>query len=175
MLILVVGGAASGKSEYAESLVLRGPLPRFYVATMQIWDAECAARVQRHRAMRAQKHFETLECPLALEQLRLPYPGGTVLLEDLGNLVANELYSPAGAGKNAAETVLRGVERLAARCGQLVIVGNEVFSGGAEYAGDTERYLQALAQCQNALAAQADAVFRVVCGVPVYYKGGRAL
>ena len=47
MLTLVIGGAASGKSAYAESLCLRAPLPRTYLATMQVWDAECAARVSR--------------------------------------------------------------------------------------------------------------------------------
>ena len=52
MLTLVIGGAASGKSEYAESLVLRSTLPRYYLATMQVWDAECAARVEKHRRMR---------------------------------------------------------------------------------------------------------------------------
>ena len=46
MLTLVLGGAASGKSEYAESLVLRSTLPRYYLATMQVWDAECAAQHQ---------------------------------------------------------------------------------------------------------------------------------
>ena len=63
MLTLVLGGAASGKSAYAESLVLKTGLPRYYLATMQVWDAECAARVEKHRKMRAQKQFETLECP----------------------------------------------------------------------------------------------------------------
>ena len=72
MLTLVLGGAASGKSEYAESLVLRTTGPRWYLATMQIWDAECAARVEKHRKMRAAKQFETVECPLHLEKLRLP-------------------------------------------------------------------------------------------------------
>ena len=61
MLTLVIGGAASGKSEYAESLVLRSTLPRYYLATMQVWDAECAARVEKHRRMRAAKQFETVE------------------------------------------------------------------------------------------------------------------
>ena len=104
MLTLVLGGAASGKSAYAESLVLKTGLPRYYLATMQVWDAECAARVEKHRKMRAQKQFETLECPLHLDRLVLP-GRGTVLLEDLGNLVANELYSPGGAGKHTAEAV----------------------------------------------------------------------
>ena len=136
MLMLVLGGAASGKSAYAESLVLKTGLPRYYLATMQVWDAECAARVEKHRKMRAQKQFETLECPLHLDRLALP-GRGTVLLEDLGNLVANELYSPGGAGKHTAEAVLAGLERLAAGCDNLIVVSNEVFSGGADYAGDT--------------------------------------
>ena len=171
MLTLVVGGAASGKSEYAERLVLQTALPRYYLATMQVWDAECAARVEKHRRMRAEKQFETLECPLHLGTVRLP-ARGTALLEDLGNLTANELYDPAGAGEAAASAILDGLGRLAAQCEHLVIVSNEVFSGGADYAGDTDRYLNALAQVNNALAARADAVVRVVCGIPVYYKGG---
>ena len=170
MLTLVLGGAASGKSEYAEALVLRSALPRYYLATMQVWDAECAARVEKHRKMRAAKQFETIECPLHLETVRLPCRG-TALLEDLGNLTANELYDPAGAGDAAAEHILQGLDSLAAQCENLIVVSNEVFSGGADYAGDTDRYLLALAQVNNALAARADAVVRVVCGVPVYYKG----
>ena len=70
-----------------------------------------------------------------------------------------------------AAGILQGLDALAAQCENLVIVSNEVFSGGADYAGDTDRYLLALAQVNNALAARADAVVRVVCGIPVYYKG----
>lgn len=170
MLTLVLGGAASGKSEYAESLVLKTALPRYYLATMQVWDAECAARVEKHRKMRAAKQFETVECPLHLDAVRLP-ARGTALLEDLGNLAANELYDPTGAGENAAAAILRGLDLLAAQCEHLIVVSNEVFSGGADYEGDTDRYLRALAQVSNAFAARADNVVRVVCGVPVYYKG----
>ena len=170
MLTLVIGGAASGKSEYAESLVLQTTGPRFYLATMQVWDAECAARVEKHRRMRAEKRFETVECPLHLDAVRLP-ARGTALLEDLGNLTANELYDPAGAGEQAAGAILAGLDSLAAQCENLIVVSNEVFSGGADYAGDTERYLLALARVNNAFAARADRVVRVVCGIPVYYKG----
>ena len=45
MLTLVIGGAASGKSAYAEHLAVQSGGPRYYLATMQVWDAECAARV----------------------------------------------------------------------------------------------------------------------------------
>ena len=170
MLTLVLGGAASGKSEYAEGLVLKTALPRYYLATMQMWDAECAARVEKHRKMRAAKQFETVECPLHLENVCLP-ARGTALLEDLGNLTANELYDPDGAGKDTASAILDGLSKLAGQCEHLIVVSNEVFSGGADYAGDTDLYLKALAQVNNAFAARADNVVRVVCGIPVYYKG----
>ena len=88
MLTLVIGGAASGKSAYAEHLAVQSGGPRYYLATMQVWDAECATRVAKHRAMRAQKQFSTVECPQNLHLVRLPQQG-TALLEDLGNLAAN--------------------------------------------------------------------------------------
>ena len=72
MLTLVVGGSASGKSAFAERLAVQSGLPRFYVATMRVWDAESEKRVARHRAMRREKRFETLECPLHLEKLDMP-------------------------------------------------------------------------------------------------------
>ena len=103
MLTLVLGGAASGKSGYAESLVLKTALPRYYIATMQVWDAECAARVEKHRKMRAAKQFETVECPLHLENIRLP-ARAPALLEDLGNLT--ETAKPAGAPAPLSETAL---------------------------------------------------------------------
>ena len=157
MLTLVIGGAASGKSAYAEHLAVQNGGPRYYLATMQVWDTECAARVAKHRAMRAQKQFATVECPQNL------------------HLAANELYRPDGSclpPKQAAEKMLAGIEAIAAQCNHLIIVSNEVFSGGADYAGETDLYLQALAMVNNAVAAKADAVCRVVCGLPVYYKGG---
>ena len=168
MLTLVIGGAASGKSAYAESLLLRsGAKTRVYLATMEARGAEAAARVARHRAMRRDKGFVTVERLTDLAHLTLP-PSSAVLLEDLGNLCANELFSPHGGGTDAAE---RGVAHLRARCRDLVIVSNEVFAGGADYAGETARWLSALAYLHRALAREADAVCEVCCGIPTYYKG----
>ena len=82
MLTLVLGGAASGKSAYAEHLAVQSGGPRYYLATMQVWDAECAARVAKHRAMRAQKQFATVECPQNLHLVRLPQQGTALLEED---------------------------------------------------------------------------------------------
>ena len=60
-------------------------------------DAECRARIEKHRRQRAGKGFVTIERGVDLAGLALP-ARGDVLLEDLGNLTANEPYSPAGAG-----------------------------------------------------------------------------
>lgn len=96
-----------------------------------------------------------------------------VLLECVSNLVANELYSPDGAGDGCEESIRRGIYSLKSQCQELVIVSNEVFSGGSDYAGDTGRYLRVLAQVNRMLAQEADTVYEVVCGVPVCHKGGR--
>ena len=173
MFTLVIGGAASGKSEYAEGVVLAdGDIPRYYVATMEPSDRECRARIARHRQMRAEKRFETLECYTNLAGLRLP-ERGIVLLECLGNLTANELYSPAGAGTEAGalRAVTEGVNALLAQCAELVAVSNEVFAGGSCYADETGGYLRTLAAVHRVLACRADRVCEVVCGLPQYYKG----
>ena len=64
MLILVTGGSASGKSEYAEQCITmlhKGKNTLLYLATMQPYGEEGAARVEKHRKQRAQRHFDTLE------------------------------------------------------------------------------------------------------------------
>lgn len=174
MFTLVIGGAASGKSEYAESLITGSEhLPRYYIATMEPLDLECRARIEKHRKMRAEKQFLTIECYTGLSALRLP-ERGSVLLECLGNLVANEIYSPAGAGteQGALKAAAEGVEALLAQCRDLVVVSSEVFSAGERYAPGTDVYLRTLAGVHRALAQRADRVCEVVCGLPQYYKGG---
>lgn len=172
MLSLIVGGAASGKSEGAEALVLRSPaVPRIYIATMQVWDEESRLRVQKHRAMRAQKQFDTLEAPTGLLAAaeKVP-PGACVLLEDLTNLCANEMFSPEGTRAEAFDAILAGVQALAAQCEDLVIVGGELTSGGAEYERETLEYLKTLARLNNTIAAMADCVYEAAAGVMIRHK-----
>ena len=167
MFAMIIGGSASGKSALAERWAASLPLPRIYLAAMQVLDEESRARVERHRAMRAGKGFETIEAPTALWNTDLP-AGATVLLEDLSNLLANEMFSPEGGGSEAA---LHGVQSLLARCDNLILVTNEVFSGGADHAGGTEDWLAELAWLNRTLAAEADTVAEVVCGLPNILKG----
>ena len=173
MFTLIIGGSASGKSEFAESLILASPhRPRLYIATMEPFDDECRARIAKHRRMRAEKQFETIECYTSLSGLRLA-DGGCVLLECLGNLAANELYSPAGAGtgEGALHAILSGADALLKQCDDLAVVSNETFTGGNRYAGETDDYLHLLADANRALARRADRVCEVICGLPQFYKG----
>ena len=171
MLSLVVGGAASGKSAYAEALVLGLEGQRVYVATMEPWDEECVARIARHRERRAGFGFETLECPRDLCGLEVR-AHANVLLDCMGNLLANELYAPHEQGDvaqrapQAVERVVAGVRRLASQCKNLTIVSNEVCVAGTAYEGDTLPYLQALARVNRMVAAEADFVCEVVAGLP---------
>ena len=172
MTVLVCGGAASGKSACAEELLckLSGDAPRVYLATMRPFDTEAAARIEKHRAQRAGRDFDTVECYVNLSSAPVP-PEAAVLLEDIGNLCANELFDPEGSGDGAADAVVRGVEALRRRCRVLVIVSNEAASGGADYLGDTLKYLRVLGEVNRRIAALSDAVCEVVCGIADYYKG----
>ena len=169
MFTLIVGGAASGKSEYAERLAVAAPAARrFYIATMQPWGEETRQRITRHRAMRAGKGFATLECPVDLKGAGVP-EGCALLLEDLTNLAANEWFGVGRAG--AEQRVRSGLNRIKDRAALAVVVANELFSDGIEYDKETADYLSCLARLNRAAAQMADRVYEVVCGIPVRWKG----
>lgn len=165
MFTLITGGSASGKSAFAEEHVLKLSGRRIYLATMAPFGAE--DRIEKHRLQRAGKGFTTVERPINLSGLSL-LTDANVLLECLGNLTANELYSPQGGGPDA---VLAGMDRLLFQCTHLTVVTNEVCSGGTDYVGDTLTYMKELAHINRILAARADLAVEVVCGLPNVLKG----
>lgn len=171
MLALVLGGAASGKSEFAEQLAMCMAAERYYIATMQVYDAESERRVQRHRAMRRDKGFATVERTLALDGLKIAHTNGVALLECASTLVGNELCLPGGAGETTAEAIFAGVQSLLAQGLSLVVVSNDVFGEGGEHTPEMTTYLQHLGRLNCQIAALADVVTEVVCGLPVYHKG----
>lgn len=170
MFHLITGGSGSGKSAYAEAQIVSfGPAERIYIATMYPFDAESRQRISRHRAMRAQKAFETVECYTGLETVRVP-AGSSVLLECMSNLTANEMFQPQGAGARAAERIMDGVRSLRAQCANLVVVTNEIFSDGICYEEETKRYQRFLGEINRRMAREADAVTEVVYGIPIAVK-----
>ena len=168
MLILVTGGSASGKSAFAESLCLSCS-PRFYLACMQPFGPEGEARIRRHRALRKDKGFCTVERYSDLVSLSLP-ARGCVLLEDVVNLAANEMFS-SEPPRDPFDAVLRGVDAISAQCDRLVVVTDEIGCDGTVYDPATTAYLAALGAINRALSARADTVIETVAGIPILLKG----
>lgn len=170
MLALITGGSGSGKSAWAEGLVMAlCPGEKIYWATMAPGGAEADKRIARHRSLRAGKGFSTLERPGIPTPEEIP-AGSTVLLEDLSNLLANLLFSPEPP-TDPVSAVLEGLNTLLPRCGHLIIVSNEIFSDGRSYDPDTTAFVTALAALNRELAQRADLVAEVVCGLPLVLKG----
>lgn len=167
MILLLTGGSGCGKSTYAERIIEALPKKnRVYIATMQVFDEESVRRVERHRAQRAHMDFVTLECPKDLGSAKIA-AGSTVLLEDLPNLLANEMFDGG-----MPERILPQLTALCRSCENLVIVTNDVHSDGMRYEGPTLRYQRLLAELNCGAAALADSVAEVVYSIPVYLKGG---
>ncbi|MDY3249114.1 MAG: bifunctional adenosylcobinamide kinase/adenosylcobinamide-phosphate guanylyltransferase [Candidatus Choladocola sp.] len=170
MMHLITGGSGSGKSAYAEEQVINsGPGKRVYIATMIPWGEEGRQRVERHRRLRQEKQFETIECYTALAKAKIP-PESTVLLECMSNLVANEMFEPEGAHEATVDAVMEGILHLRQQADKLLIVTNEIFSDGLEYDPDTMRYLSYLGAVNQRLAQEADCVTEVVYGIPLELK-----
>ena len=173
MTALILGGAASGKSRYGERLACA--LPRqgelIYLATMEPFGEEAAARIRRHRDQRAGKGFRTVEWGRNLADCSLP-EGGTVLLEDLGNLAANELFAAGEPDlEGAYGRIWAGLLSLQARAEHLVLISGDLHRDGETYSRETQCYLDLMARLHRDLAARADQVIEVVCGLPVVWKG----
>ena len=166
MIVLVTGGSGSGKSTWAEKLVSTLPQEnRIYIATMQVYDEESVRRVERHRAQRADMGFYTIECEKNLASADVP-EGSTVLLEDLVNLMANEMFDGGDV-----QRIVPGLRELSRRCAHLVMVTNDVFSDGVAYAESTREYLRQLAEINRQAAELADCVVEVVYSIPIAVKG----
>mgnify|MGYP000450562656 CR=1 FL=1 len=172
MLIMVTGGSGSGKSEFAERCCMElCPGEKIYIATMQPFGKEGAARIQRHKKLRAGKHFQTVECYTGLEKLILN--DQTTLLECLSNLAANEMFTNGLNEKQTVEKILSGIRHLQRQTKHLVVVTNDVFCDGISYEQETVQYMKALGEANVQLAAMADIVCEVVCGIPLFLKGNK--
>lgn len=172
-MIVVTGGSGSGKSAYAEAQIQSfGEITRYYLATMENRDEESQKRVDRHRAMRADKNFITVECPYDLDKVCLEEEGA-VLLECMSNLVANELFLKDGMTdpERTVQKIMDGVMRLKEQSTHLVIVTNEVFSDGILYDEWTKQYIRCLGIVNQQLSSLADRVVEVVYSIPVVQKG----
>lgn len=171
MLTLVTGGSGSGKSEFAENLTVSYKSSKLiYIATMYPYDDEAYKKIDRHKEMRKNKNFDTVECFTNLKKLDIP-SGSSVLLDCMSNLVANEMYIDDGAKELTVQSVIEGVKKIKESADNFVIVTNEVFSDGIEYDEETNKYLRNLGMINSEIGKIADNVVEVVYTIPILKKG----
>lgn len=171
MQILIIGGSGSGKSAVAEEL-LEGmdSTNKYYLATMQPLGEEAEKRITKHRLLRAEKGFLTIEKYIGLAQLKLPCHG-SILLECMGNLLANEMYMEGGAATQPVEAIQAGIAALKDQSENLIIVSNDVGRDGILYDHETTRYQYLLAKENKRLAHDCDIVIETVCSIARILKG----
>ena len=171
MYIFIAGMTRSGKSEYAEKITceLGRNIPKIYVATAGIYDAEMQRRVELHRMRRAGRGFITIEKMRDWGELELP-EDSCVLIESLTVWTANEMFTESGVNHSAGEKVYHDFMSLRERVRHVITVSDDIFSDGLRYDDMTEEYLRILGGLHVKLAALADEVYEIVAGIPVRYS-----
>ena len=175
-VILVTGGCRSGKSAYAQGLGESLAGERVYIATCPVIDEEMRARIDKHRLARAEK-WETLEETLDLPgAIRRAAASPVVLVDCLTLWVNNLMYAAQQcAALVSEEQVAQQCAEVLAACGPsqgtVIFVTNEVGMGIVPDNPAARRYRDLVGRCNQVMAAGADAVAMVSCGIPLFLKG----
>ncbi len=175
-IVLITGGCRSGKSDHAQQLAESLQGRRVFVATCPVTDDEMKQRIEQHQRQRRGRGWETIE-----EQLD---PGGTirrcrdydVVLVDCLTLWINNLMFEAGKRgdsideqqiENAAAELLEACNE---HGGTIVFVSNEVGTGIVPLDAVSRRYRDLVGRLNQLMAAAANEVTLLVCGIPLALK-----
>lgn len=162
-----MGGAASGKSCFAEKLVLSSDQPRSYIATAQAYDTEMVAKIEKHKTQRG-ANWDTYETPLApWDALGKIAPSHNVLLDCATFWLSNMLLGDHDLRAEQEKLFAS----LTAFNGPIVVVTNEVGQGVVPDNKLARQFRQAQGELNQKLAAMADLVVFVTAGLPHTLKG----
>jgi adenosylcobinamide kinase/adenosylcobinamide-phosphate guanylyltransferase len=166
--VLVLGGARSGKSAFAERLVAETGLLRHYIATGRAWDDEMRERIAKHRADRGDG-WQTHEEPLALvERLEaLDDPGNVILVDCLTLWVTNLMMEEL----DMAGEIARLADFISTAKAKLVLVSNEVGLGIVPENRMAREFRDHAGRLHQSIAARAAEVYFVAAGLPLKMKG----
>ena len=164
-LTLVLGGARSGKSRYAESLIARLPPPWIYVATAEARDAEMAERIAAHQTRRG-AGWKAIEAPRDLVGALASTEKAPILVDCLTLWLSNLLLADVDIDAEIA----RFEQALARVAAPIVLVANEVGFGIVPDSALGRRFRDLQGLLNQRIAAHADHVVLVVAGMPLILK-----
>lgn len=181
-IMLVTGGARSGKSAFAEQQLAALPGPHGYMATAEVYDDEMADRVALHRQRRPAS-WRTYEVPRQVLAVwpRLMADNACVLVDCLTIYFSNFLYdqrhlSDEAIMERALEELRQWLDAIRREEGKTVIfVTNEIGSGIVPMEHISRLYRDVIGRINQAVAREADDVYWTVCGIPVCIKGPQAV
>jgi adenosylcobinamide kinase / adenosylcobinamide-phosphate guanylyltransferase len=166
-LTLVLGGARSGKSRYAESTVMASPPPWLYVATAEPFDDEMTARIAEHRERRG-RDWRTIEAPLDLAgAISSAAASSTILVDCLTLWLSNLMFKE----RDIDAEIERLEAAMTARKAPVILVSNEVGFGIVPDNAQARRFRDLQGRLNQRIAARADRVVLVVAGLPMFVKG----
>lgn len=167
-IILITGGARSGKSGYAEKLALSLSDAPVYLATARIWDEEFRERVRRHQARRGPQWTNIEE----EKQLSRHDLSGRVVLVDCLTLWATNFFFDLESDVDRALAALQEeFDRFTAQEAIFLLVTNEIGMGGTSDNAIQRRFTDLQGWMNQYAAARADEVILMVSGIPVKIKG----
>lgn len=178
---LVLGGARSGKSAYAEKLALESGLSVAYVATAQIYDDEFKARVAHHQTRRP-KNWRLIEAPhhladalktIALQANQDKASGHTIIVDCLtlwlAQCICPDCAPPEGVSwKTECDKLLETLPKLQS---EIILVSNEVGMGIVPLGEINRKFQDEQGRLNQAVARIADTVTFVTAGLPLKLKG----
>jgi len=166
-VIFVLGGAASGKSVFAESLILNSGLDPHYVATLRPHDAEMVQKIELHKSRRG-SNWGLSDAQSDLGETLRAIPAHTATLLDCATMwLTNQMMD--GASLDGAPSEF--VEILRQCGGPIVVVSNEVGQGIVPDNAMARQFREAQGRLNIAVAGAADVVVQVVAGLPHVLKG----
>jgi adenosylcobinamide kinase/adenosylcobinamide-phosphate guanylyltransferase len=169
--ILILGGARSGKSRYAEELAIASNQQLIYIATATVFDDEMQQRVKQHKKDRQSQHWKTVEEPLALANAIQQHDNtGAVILVDCLTMWLNNLFAEQDQTRLATEFSAL-LECLNTIQGSLIFVSNEVGQGIVPLGKLSRQFVDESGRLHQQLAQQVDRVVLMVAGLPLVVKG----
>jgi adenosyl cobinamide kinase/adenosyl cobinamide phosphate guanylyltransferase len=162
-LVLLLGGARSGKSALAVRMAGGWAGPVAVVATLEARDQEMAERIRRHRGERP-GHWLTLEAPRELERALREAPADAFVIVDCLTLWVSNLLEQGLDDRRVEQLARSAAATAAARTAPTVAVSNEVGAGIVPADALSRRYRDLLGQVNAAWAAEADQALLLVAG-----------